>query len=150
MPRQRLLPLGFIDKTTEDGVTIMLTSPSDSHSIHPDTPVTLQNKSARGTPATARVRGLITAVGYVSAKFKVVETRSDPNWPDGEEILRRGTPVYQALPGGFDPDPARTITEKQAKDLGDLAARYRATMKPARPTPPNLPRPSENGLLPYQ
>ena len=32
-----LTPLGFIDRTTDDGALIMLTSPRNSHSLHPET-----------------------------------------------------------------------------------------------------------------
>ena len=84
MPEPRILPLGFIDRTTDDGAIIMLTSPSDSHDLRPETPVTLRNRSTEATPATARVRGVITSVGYVTATFKTVETRKAPNWPQDQ------------------------------------------------------------------
>ena len=42
MPEPRLLPLGFIDRTTDDGAIIMLTNPSESRNILPETPVTLR------------------------------------------------------------------------------------------------------------
>ena len=64
MAENRILPLGFIDRTTEDGAVIMLTRPSDSDTLKPETPLALRSRS-RGEPTTtARVRGLITAVGY--------------------------------------------------------------------------------------
>ena len=38
MAATRILPLGFIDRTTDDGTIIMLTSPPrNSHSLHPET-----------------------------------------------------------------------------------------------------------------
>ena len=98
MAAPRILPLGFIDRTTNDGAIIMLASPSDSHDLRPETPVTLRNRSTEATPATARVRGVITSVGYVTATFKTVETRKAPNWPQDQPVLQRGLPVYQALP----------------------------------------------------
>ena len=50
MPAPRILPLGFIDRTTDDGAIIMLTTPSDSHNLRSETPVTLRRRST-GTPS---------------------------------------------------------------------------------------------------
>ena len=41
MPAPRILPLGFIDRTTSDGAVILLTKPSDSSNLRPETAVTL-------------------------------------------------------------------------------------------------------------
>ena len=111
----------------------MLTKPSESHTIRPETPVTLQARSAGQHRATARARGLITKVGYVTATCKIIETRMNSKWPRDEEVLRRGTPVYQALADSFVTDPARTITEEQAEDLSSLATRYRDLTRPRGP-----------------
>ena len=86
MPEKRILPLGFIDRTTGDGAIIMLTRPSESHTIWPETPVTLQSRSAGEPRATASARGLITLVGYVTATCKIVETRMDSGWPQDEPV----------------------------------------------------------------
>ena len=80
MAEKRILPLGFIDRTTGDGAIIMLTRPSESHTIWPETPVTLQSRSAGEPRATASARGMITLVGYVTATCKIVETRMDSGW----------------------------------------------------------------------
>ena len=141
MAKKRILPLGFIDRATDDGAIIMLTKPSESHTIRPETPVTLQARSTGEPRATARARGVITSVGYVTATFKTIKTRIDTKWPRGEDLLRPGTPVYQALPGSFVPDPARTISEEQAEDLRKLAARYRDL---TRPRPPRTDAPRES------
>ncbi len=88
MAENRILPLGFIDRTTEDGAVIMLTRPSDSDTLKPETPLALRSRS-RGEPTTtARVR---------TAALRVVETRTDAQWLEGQQVLRRGVPVYQAL-----------------------------------------------------
>ena len=137
MTKKRILPLGFIDRATDDGAIIMLTKPSESHTIRPETPVTLQARSAGEPRATARARGLITSVGYVTATFKTIQTRMNTKWPRDEEVLRRGTPVYQALPGSFVPDPARTLSDEQAEDLKKLAAWYREITRPGRPNTNN-------------
>ena len=41
MPAPRILPLGFIDRTTSDGAVILLTKPSDLPNLRPETAVTL-------------------------------------------------------------------------------------------------------------
>ncbi len=148
MAAPRILPLGFIDRATGDGAIIMLTKPSDSHNLKPETPVTLLTKSAGEKPSSARVRGLITSVGYATASFRVVETRTHGNWPEGEQILRRGTPVYQALPGSFKRDPQRTLSKDEAESLRRLAARYREITNPRRPTSGRPPGPPRNGVSP--
>ena len=151
MAKRRILPLGFIDRTTRDGAIIMLTSPSDSPTLRLETPVTLRSRSAGEPLATARARGFITAVGYVTATCKIVETRMDAKWPRDEQVLRRGTPVYQALAGSFVPDPARTLSEEQAEDLRRLAAQYRDITRPRRHQKSNDSRePSGNGTSPTQ
>ena len=150
MAKKRILPLGFIDRATDDGAIIMLTKPSESHTIRPETPVTLQARSAGEPRATARARGLITRVGYVTATFKTIQTRMNTKWPRDEEVLRRGTPVYQALPGSFVPDPARTISEEQAEDLSRLATRYLDITKPRMSKNDARRPPPRNGTHPTQ
>ena len=150
MAEKRILPLGFIDRTTGDGAIIMLTRPSESHTIWPETPVTLQSRSAEEPRATASARGLITLVGYVTATCKIVETRMDSGWPQDEPVLRRGIPVYQALAGSFVPDPARTISEEQAEGLRRLAARYRSITRPGSPQPERSRQLPRNGTYPTQ
>ena len=132
MAARRILPLGFIDRTTDDGAIIMLTRPSESRDIQYDTPVTLRVRSTGATRATARVRGVITSVGYLTATFKTVETRKTTNWPQDQPVLQRGLPVYQALPESFNPDPARTLSKEQSESLSRIAARYQAIVKPTR------------------
>ena len=150
MTKKRILPLGFIDRATDDGAIIMLTKPSESHTIRPETPVTLQARSAGQHRATARARGLITKVGYVTATCKIIETRMTSKWPKDEEVLRRGTPVYQALAGSFVTDPARTINEEQAEDLSRLATRYLDITKPRMSKNDTRREPPINGTYPTQ
>ncbi len=148
MPAPRILPLGFIDRTTDDGAIMLLTTPSESHDLRVETAVTLTSRSIGQTNATARVRGIITAVGYVTATFKTVETQRTSNWPEDEQVLQRGTPIYQALPGSFTPDPVRTISREQAESLNRLAARYRETTYPTPPTIVTPRQPPRNGRHP--
>lgn len=150
MAENRILPLGFIDRITEDGAIIMLTRPSDSRTLLPGTPVTLRARSRRKTGATARARGLITGVGNVTATFKTVEIREAVEWPEGEQVLRLGAPVYQALADGYEHDPVRAISPEESEGLARLAARYRNITRPKKQQP-EVPRerdPSRNGAHP--
>ena len=148
MAARRILPLGFIDRTTNDGAIIMLTRPSESRDIQYDTPVTLRVRSTGATRATAKVRGVITSVGYLTATFKTVETRKTTNWPQDQPVLQRGLPVYQALPNSFNLDPARTLSKEQSESLSRIAARYRAIAKPTRSRDINRRQLRSNGSAP--
>ena len=75
--------------------------------------------------ALAKVRGLISAVGYVTATFSTVEYRMDTRWPENEELLSEKTPVYLALENSFEPDPGRMLTQEQADTMQGLALEYR-------------------------
>lgn len=46
-----IMPLGFIDRTTDDGAIIMLTKPSESHNLKLETPVTLTPGAPENGPA---------------------------------------------------------------------------------------------------
>ena len=73
----------------------------------------------------AKIRGLITAVGYVTATFRTVESTIDPRWPEEEQILRDRTPVYLALEGTFEPHPGRMLTQEQANRLQSFGLQYK-------------------------
>ena len=117
-----IMPLGFIDRPTGDGAIIMLTNPQDS--LRTDTPITVWRYSPEQL-ALAKMRGRISAVGYVTATFRTVEFQIDPRWPEDEEILRERTPVYLALGATFEPDPGRMLTREQAETMQNAAAQYR-------------------------
>ena len=118
-----IMPLGFVDGTSRDGVVILLTNPDDPGNIGEGTPVTIW-KYNPGTLSTGRIRGEINAVGYVSAIITITETELGPRWPQGQDILKRGTPVYLAQPGTFEPDESRMLTQEQANEMASLAAIY--------------------------
>ena len=91
-----IMPLGFIDRPTETGAIIMLTRPSDSHTLRPETLVTLRSRSAGEPLATARVRGVITSVGI---RHSHLQGHRDPL---GLQMAKRGAgpePGYPRLPG---------------------------------------------------
>ena len=124
MPTPHILPLGFIDRTTPEGVIFILTNPEDSRSISPDTPVTLWRYRPEYL-AIAKVRGTITGVGYTTATFTVGESRVDPRWPQDEDPIQPKTPVYLALPGSYEPDPSRMLSREEAERMERESARYR-------------------------
>ena len=59
-----IMPLGFIERTTEDGGTFTLTNPKESVSLRLNTPVAVWRYSP-GQLALAKIRGVICAVGSV-------------------------------------------------------------------------------------
>ena len=127
-----IMPLGFIDRPTEDGAIIMLTNPEESITLKLATPVTLWRYN-QAHLAVAKIRGEISDVGYTTATFITVEARIDTRWPANQELMRPATPVYLALPGSFEPDTSRTITQEQAEAVQRLAAPYAAIAKPRAP-----------------
>ena len=82
MAKLYIAPLGFIERLIEDGATFTLTNPKDSLELRYNTPVTVWRYSPEQL-ALAKIRGLISAVGYVTATFRTVESLIDPS-------LRRG------------------------------------------------------------
>ena len=136
-----IMPLGFIDRPTEDGAIIMLTNPEESIILKLATPVTLWRYN-QAQLAVAKVRGEISDVGYVTATFITVEARIDIRWPAHQELMRPATPVYLALPGSFEPDGSRTLTQEQAETLQRLARTYAEVTKPKTP---NLGRQGKQG-----
>ena len=137
-----IMPLGFIYRPTEDGAIITLTDPRDSLGLKLATPVTIWRYS-QGQLATAKIRGQVTAVGYMTATFKTVESRIDPRWPTSRQLLRPKTPVYLAMPDSFEPDMSRKLTQEQVESMQRAAARYTEITRPTIPNPPNLNPPNE-------
>ena len=129
-----IMPLGFIDRPTETGATFILSSPEDSFSIKTETPITVWRYSPEHL-AIAKLRGHVSAVGYTTATFTTIETRSDPRWPEDLPIIRPTAPVFLALENSFDPDPERKLTQDQAAAMHRLALRYAELARiPKKPT----------------
>ena len=95
MAKPYIMPLGFIDRITGDETVFLLTNPEDSKTIGAGTPVTVWRYSHEHL-ALAKVRGLITAVGYTTATFTIGETNTDPRWPDDMGVLNPKAPVFLA------------------------------------------------------
>ena len=118
-----IMPLGFIDRPTENGAVITLTNPEDSLSLQLGTPITVWRYSPE-LLAVGRLRGSINAVGYTTATFDTVERRNDSRWPEDLPIIRPASPVFLALPDSFEPDPDRKLTQEQAEAMRRIARRY--------------------------
>ena len=118
-----IMPLGFIDRPTENGAVITLTNPEDSLSLQLGTSITVWRYSPE-LLAVGRLRGSINAVGYTAATFDTVERRNDSRWPEDLPIIRPASPVFLALPDSFDPDPDRKLTQGQAEAMRRIAQRY--------------------------
>ena len=92
-----IMPLGFIERTTEKGTIFLLTNPENSLGLKLNTPVTVWRYSPEQL-ALGKIRGLISAVGYVTATFGTIESVIDARWPvKGDGILGHwgGAKVYQ-------------------------------------------------------
>ena len=63
-----IMPLGFIDRSTETGATFILTNPEDSFSLNAGTHITVWRYSPEQL-AIAKLRGYVSAVGYTTATF---------------------------------------------------------------------------------
>ena len=124
MARPYIMPLGFIDRTTDNGAVFVLNDPGDSAELKPGTPVTVWRYSPDQL-ALAKIRGLISNIGYVTARFRTVESIMDDRWPGEEEVLRKRTPVYLALEDSFEPDPGRMLTQEQADRMERITQSYR-------------------------
>lgn len=124
MTKPYIPPIGFITQTTDDGAAFTLSNAEDSVNLSRGTPVTVWRYSPEQL-ALAKIRGLITAVGYVTATFRTVESTIDPRWPEEEQILRDRTPVYLALEGTFEPHPGRMLTQEQANRLQSFGLQYK-------------------------
>ena len=129
-----IMPLGFVHRRTDDGAIIMLNNPQESQTLELGTPVTLWRYSP-GRLAVAKVRGSISAVGYVTATFTIADAQIDPRWPANQEIIRPGAPVYLAAPDSFEPDLSRMITPEQAEEIQRLAERHRRISRSRSPGP---------------
>ena len=123
MARPYIMPLGFIDRSTEEGTVIFLTNPKDSRNLNAGAPVTVWRYLPEHL-ALARLRGSISAVGYTTATFTTVATHTDPRWPLDENILRPRTPVFLALEESYEPDPGRMLTQELAERMETYAKLY--------------------------
>ena len=124
MARPYVMPIGFIDRTTSEGTVFLLNTPEDSLELHQGTSITVWRYSPEQL-ALAKIRGRISAVGYVTATFRTIESLTDARWPDEEEILLDKTPVYMAIEDTFDPDPRRMLTQEQADTIQNIIPMYR-------------------------
>ena len=123
MAEPYIMPLGFIDRTTNNGTVFLLTNPDESLDLRLGTPVTVWRYSQEHV-ALAKLRGTVTAVGYTTATFTTVEYTADPRWPSDETILPPTAPVFVALKDSYEPDPARRVTREKAEAFQRYAERY--------------------------
>ena len=136
-------PLGFVDKLTDEGATFILTNAEDSSDMNRNTPLTVWRFSPENL-AMAKIRGVISAVGYTTATLSITDSHMDPRWPDGHGILHPGIPVYLALPDSYEPDPSRMLSQGETDAILRESARYRESSNNGVPQPPGPTR--ENTL----
>ena len=112
MTRSYINPLGFIEEITEHGTTFTLTSPEDSGQLQEGSPVTVWRYSQEHL-ALAKIRGTITSIGFTRATFTTTHSERDSRWPQNEDILKPRIPVYLALPGSYEPDGSRMLSQQE-------------------------------------
>ena len=123
MPTQYIMPLGFIDQSTETGGTFILANQDDALSLRTDTHITVWRFSPEHL-ALAKLRGYVNAIEQDTAVFTTIESQMDPRWPANLPVLRLTAPVYLALENSFEPDPERRLTPDRAEALRRLADWY--------------------------
>ena len=119
-----IMPLGFIDRTTDDGTIFLLTNPEDSLGLKLGTPVTVWRYSQEHL-ALAKLRGTITAVGFTRATFTSAHSLKDSRWPQDEDILKPKIPVYLAIPGSYEPNGSRMLSQEETDEIHRNIARRR-------------------------
>ena len=95
MARPYAVPIGYIERPTDEGATFILNNAEDSKSLRINTPATVWRYSP-GQLALAKVRGLISAVGYVTATCGF--SGGEPDMAPGQPGTR-ATPATPATPG---------------------------------------------------
>ena len=114
-----IMPIGFVDGASRDGVVILLTNPDvwehrgrnagDHLEVQPRDTFDRWNKGRDQ-------RGGIC--------FRHHYHHGNRTGPQGQDILKRGAPVYLAQPGTFEPDESRMLTQEQTNEMASLAATY--------------------------
>ena len=119
MTRPKIMPVGIIEQSTEDGAIFKLTRPGDHSSLKIDSPVTISNThwDQDEIPSGVMVRGHITEIGPTTGAFKVVESKIGPYWPKEADPLAPGSFVHLALPDSFDVDRSQIATQEEEKLL---------------------------------
>ena len=92
MARPYVVSIGYIERPTDEGATFILNNAEDSKSLRINTPATVWRYSP-GQQALAKVRGLISAVGYVTATCG--SSGGEPDMAPGQP----GTRATPATPG---------------------------------------------------
>ena len=119
-----IMPLGFIDRTTDDGAVMLLTNPEDSLGLRLGTPITVWRYSQDTWPSPSS-GGTITAVGFTRATFTSAHSLKDSRWPQDEDILKPKIPVYLAIPGSYEPNGSRMLSQEETDEIHRNIARRR-------------------------
>ena len=120
MTKPTIMPVGIIEQSTGDSATFTLTRPGDPNILKIKSSVMVRNThwDQNEIPSGAMVRGYVTEIGPTTAKFKVVESRTGPHWPNDADTLAPGCFVHLALlPDSFDLDRSQIATQKETEFL---------------------------------
>ena len=119
MAKPKIMPVGIIEQSTEDGATFILTRQGDHTTLKIASPVTVWNThwDQDEIPSGVMVRGHITEIGPTTATFKVTESKISPYWPQDADPLAPGCFVHLALPNSFELDPSQIATQEETEFL---------------------------------
>ena len=122
MAKPKIMPVGIIEQSTEDGATFILTRQGDHTTLKINAPVMVWNSywDQDEIPSGVMVRGHITEIGPTTATFKVVESKIGPYWPKDADTLAPGCFVHLALPDSFEIDRSQIATPDEEKFLEKL------------------------------
>ena len=113
------LPIGIVKESTEARTTIRLIPPHPSaDKLQPQANM-LTRDSGTGAHARAVVR--VVEIQGNLAQFKILELETEPEWPEGVNLLAAGQPVCLGLPGSFKPDPESQGTEEEIETYLEAA-----------------------------
>ena len=117
-----IMPIGIIEKSTEEGATFRLTRPGDHNTLKTNSPVVVWNAQIdqEDVISGVMVRGQITEIGPATATFKVTESKIGPYWPKDADTLAPGSFVHLALPDSFEIDRSQIATTDEEKFLDKL------------------------------
>ena len=89
MTRPYIVLFGFTKRVTEDGAVFTLSNAQESANLRPNTPIVVWRYSPEHL-ALAKIQGLISAVGYATATFKVVKSAIDLDGRRTKRFCERG------------------------------------------------------------
>ena len=124
MTSNPIMPIGFIEDSTDGGGSFVLARPTDRGKFGAGTPVLVRNEHQDGD-TVALLRGYITETADTTAAFIITHAQIDSHWPAHIDPKGVGNPIYLALPNTFHPDFSRgPASNKETAYLIECALKH--------------------------